>query len=132
MSDYIWPDIKGILDDYRVFAEARGETPAGGARNAIEAGYHRARNALNYVGTPDIADVAARLFEGIAMRHPLVDENKRIALHCMTVFLDRNEANFDPPEIELYQHLMEFMRQNSDMDALAAYIRQHCVELPQR
>ena len=130
MSDYVWPDLKAVLDEFRTAAEQTGEAFSGASRNAVEAGYNRVRNTLSDAKTFDRADVAAHLFEAIAMRHPMVDENKRIGLQCMAVFLDLNGANFDPPEIELYQRLMDFMTGRIDLAAFADYVRRCCVELP--
>ncbi|MEM8876711.1 MAG: Fic family protein [Pseudomonadota bacterium] len=132
MSDFVWPDLKAILDEFRAAAEETGALFSGGTRNAVEAGYNRTRSTLSDTKTFDTADVAAHLFEAIAMRHPMADENKRIGLMCMVVFLDLNGANFDPPEIELYQQLVAFMTGGIDLPAFADYVRRNCVELPSR
>jgi death on curing protein len=44
---------------------------------------------------PSVADKAASLAFGLAMNHPFVDGNKRIAHAAMSVFLELNGVSFD-------------------------------------
>lgn len=50
---------------------------------------------------PTLIEKAARLCYGLIKNHPFLDGNKRIGLHAMLVFLDRNNVKVEYDDDEL-------------------------------
>ena len=60
----------------------------------------RPLNKDHYEPASSLFDLAAAYSFGLAMNHPFVDGNKRIALLAGLVFLSLNDADFNAPEAE--------------------------------
>jgi death-on-curing protein len=56
----------------------------------------------------DVIESAAALLESLAMNHPFIDGNKRVAFAATDVFLKINGFRFDLNSKEIYVALMEF------------------------
>jgi death on curing protein len=57
----------------------------------------------------DLVEEAAALWESLAMNHPFVDGNKRVAFACVEIFLQLNGADIKASnreaEVFIYSHL---------------------------
>lgn len=70
-------------------------------KGLLESALHRPRNRFAYEPESDLATLAAAYGFGIAMNHPFVDGNKRVAFQAMYVFLGINGQTITADEEEV-------------------------------
>ena len=85
-------------DQLRLYGGASGLRERGALESAL------ARPAMTFDGEdlyPDIASKAAALMHSLALNHPFVDGNKRVAAHAavLFVFANRHEPLITPDEL---------------------------------
>jgi death-on-curing protein len=56
----------------------------------------------------DVIESAAALFESLAINHPFIDGNKRVAFAATDVFLRINNYSFSLNSKEIYEAMMTF------------------------
>lgn len=71
----------------------------------------------------DLADLAALYLVGLSQAQGFVDGNKRTGLACALVFLALNDAALHVDGAELYALTMRVAVNQSDTQAVAAYLR---------
>lgn len=72
----------------------------------------------------DVISQAAALFESLAINHPFVDGNKRIAFAAMDVFLRLNGYKLNTSSKEAYQVIIGmFENKTLNVSNLSAWIR---------
>jgi death-on-curing protein len=94
-------------------------------RGALESAL--ARPAATFDGEdlyPDIADKAAALMHSLALNHPLVDGNKRVAAFAAIVFTESNGHAFLATPVELFETTLTVAEGNMAIEALAIWFRQ--------
>ena len=128
MSDYVWPDPQGILAYLSDLMARDGAALKVRSKDDLEAGFARARTALDYTPGATPFHLAALMFDGIATRHPLVDGNKRLAWLGAVVFLDLNGWYLDAPEVASFEIGMEVIGRTKTTEDLAAFFRQYAIE----
>ena len=78
-----------------------------------------------------LVEEAAALLESLAMNHPFVDGNKRIALGAVDTFLRLNGSYIDCDGQEAYDHFMRLFETNSFRFAqLREWLQSHVKPLP--
>jgi death-on-curing protein len=76
----------------------------------------------------DVIEEAAALWESLAMNHPFVDGNKRVAAAAMITFLAINGYAIRPNSGEMYRFIIENLEGRSFRhDRLAAWLRANTV-----
>ena len=76
----------------------------------------------------DVIEEAAALWESLAMNHPFVDGNKRVAAATMITFLAINGYAIKPDSREIYRFIIENLEGRSfSYDRLAAWLRANTV-----
>jgi death-on-curing protein len=76
----------------------------------------------------DVIEEAAALWESLAMNHPFVDGNKRVAAAAMITFLAINGYAIRPNSGEMYRFIIENLEGRSFChDRLAAWLRANTV-----
>ena len=60
-----------------------------------------------------LVEEAAALMESLAMNHPFVDGNKRVAYFSTDAFLRLNGSHIDCDSLEAYDHFMRLFETNS-------------------
>jgi death-on-curing protein len=76
----------------------------------------------------DSIEEAAALWESLAMNHPFVDGNKRVAVAAMITFLAINGYAIKPDSREIYRFIIENLEGRSfSYDRLAAWLRENTV-----
>jgi len=75
--------------------------------DALEAALHRPQSGYY----PDILSQAAALFESLAINHPFIDGNKRIAFAAMDTFLRCNGIRIDASSKEIYEKIILMFEQ---------------------
>ena len=80
----------------------------------------------------DIIEEAAAMLESLAMNHPFIDGNKRIALAAADSFLRLNGSFIDCDGEKAYRFFMGLFETNSFRFAeLKAWLEEHVEPLPQ-
>lgn len=74
---------------------------------------------------PTVIDKAAALAFGLAMNHPFVDGNKRIAHAAMAVFLDLNGFAIESPVDEQQRIMLDLAAGNMTRQALTEWLGSH-------
>jgi death-on-curing protein len=128
MRGLIWPDLSAILDDYAEYFDEIGQELQIARPEDLQAGFDRARTAVGYDESLDLASLAALLLDGVATRHALVDGNKRLALMCTLTFLERNGAFFDAGEFALLQAVEGIVAGGITVEELATFLRANIVD----
>jgi len=100
------------------FGGESGIRDAGGLESAIT----RCRTRWEYEPRSTIAELAGAVGFGLAMNHPFVDGNKRIALIAVVAFLDRNGHELMAGEIEAYSTFLGVAAGKVSELGLAAWI----------
>jgi death-on-curing protein len=73
---------------------------------------------------PDIADKAAALMHSLALNHPFVDGNKRIAAFAAIVFVESNRHECLASPDELVETTISVAEGKMAVEALAIWFRQ--------
>ena len=78
-----------------------------------------------------LIEEAAALLESLAMNHPFVDGNKRVAFAATEVFLSMNGHYIECDSREAYDHFMHLFDTNSFRFAeLKSWLEEHVEALP--
>ena len=94
-------------------------------RGALESAL--ARPAATFGGEdlyPDIADKAAALMHSLALNHPFVDGNKRVAAFSAIVFAESNGHEFLATPDDLVKTTLAVAEGKMAVEALAIWFRQ--------
>ena len=74
---------------------------------------------------PTLAEMGAAYLFHIACNHPFVDGNKRIAATAARVFLQMNDAEFDPSEQEYGDLTLAVASGSMEKDAVIDFFKAH-------
>ena len=74
---------------------------------ALEAALYRPQSGYY----PDLISQAAALFESLAVNHPFIDGNKRIAFAVMDTFLRSNNMRIDAKPNDIYKKIIQMFEQ---------------------
>ena len=91
-------------------------------QNALEAAAMRPQTGYY----KNIFEEAAALMESLAMNHPFIDGNKRMAFFAADTFLRMNGYYIDCDDQEAYNYFMSLFESSSlDFEKLSVWIRQN-------
>lgn len=105
----------------RRFGGAAGLRERGGMESAV------ARPAMTFGGDdlyPELADKAAALMHSLALNHPFVDGNKRVAAHAAVLFVRLNGSELRATPEELVEITLATAAGKTQVEALAIWFRQ--------
>jgi len=94
-------------------------------RGALESAV--ARPAMTFAGEdlyPDIPTKAAALMHSLALNHPFLDGNKRVAAHASVAFVELNGYDYVGTTDELADITLAVAEGTVDAQALAIWFRQ--------
>ena len=97
-------------------------------RSGLEAAV--ARPAATFDGEdlyPSLAEKAAALMHSLAMNHPFVDGNKRVAVAAAEFFLQVNAYRLEATDEELEEITLALASSNLDKDQLTVWFKQRTV-----
>jgi len=78
----------------------------------------------------DVLEEAAALWESLAMNHPFVDGNKRVAVAVMITFLAINGYAITQDSMVIYRFIIESLEVGSfSYDRLTTWLRENVVEV---
>jgi death-on-curing protein len=75
---------------------------------------------------PTIYEKAAALCHGIAMNHPFVDGNKRVAFAAMNILLSRNGVTLSCDQNDAVEIMTQIASGQLNRDGIADWIRANC------
>jgi prophage maintenance system killer protein len=129
-SRFRWPDIDGTLDALRQRLESDGQALALRSREDLLAGVGRAEQAELYREGLDIFGIAALLFEGVAVRHPLRDGNKRLGALLALELLAMNATILEVDNEKMARLCIDVVTRRRSVDDLAAFLRANSSSRP--
>jgi death-on-curing protein len=103
------------------YGGATGLRDRGGLESAL------ARPAMTFGGEdlyPDVATKAAALMHSLALNHPFVDGNKRVAAHAAVLFALLNAFELTATPEELVLTTLRVAEGKVEVEALAIWFRQ--------
>jgi death-on-curing protein len=96
-------------------------------RGVVESAFTRPQWTAKY-GDPDIAELAAEYWYGLATTQGFSDGNKRTATYCALRFLHKNGYDVRCTDAELYEVAIGVATNVMDRDALAEWIAKNLTE----
>jgi death-on-curing protein len=108
-------------DQLELYGGASGLRDRGSLESAL------ARPAMTFGGEdlyPDVASKAAALMHSLALNHPFVDGNKRVAAHAAVLFALSNGYEPMATPHELFDVTMAVAQGTVEAEALAIWFRQ--------
>lgn len=130
MSDLVWPDPQGLLDDLAEYFEEVGQSLVLTDRDGFTAGLNRAQLAAGYDKDATLFILAALMFDGVSTRHPLVDGNKRLAWQSAVTFMGLNDWYLDAPERASFEIGMAVIKRDRPVEDLAAFFQSYAIPMP--
>ncbi|MCH2548000.1 MAG: type II toxin-antitoxin system death-on-curing family toxin [Alphaproteobacteria bacterium] len=126
MAEPVWilPEIV-IAIHHRQIAEHGG---ADGIRDAalLESALHKPKQCYAYENPkPDLAKLAASYAYGIALNHPFIDGNKRVAFVTCRLFLKLNGADITASPKQKFQTFIKLAAGELSEAGLTNWISQH-------
>jgi death-on-curing protein len=108
-------------EQLRLYGGASGVRDKGALESAL------ARPAVTFGGEdlyPDLASKAAALMHSLALNHPFVDGNKRVAAHAAILFVELNGQTFLATPGELVEMTLAVAEGKVAVEALTIWFRQ--------
>ena len=122
-----YPSVATVIDIHEILINETG-----GARGLRDHGALESALMRPQIGYYDsIVEEASALLESLAVNHPFVDGNKRVAFAGADTFLRMNGHFIDCDSQEAYDHFMHLFETNSFRFAqLKAWLEEHIKPLP--
>jgi len=112
--------VADVLALHEVLIQRYGGSPGVRDLGALESAINRPQTGYY----EDIVSEAAALFESLAVNHPFVDGNKRIAFAAVDVFLRINGWQLQREPMQIHAEMMQmFDTQTFDFAHLLAWLR---------
>jgi death-on-curing protein len=125
VTDYL--TLADVLALHELLIERYGGAHGVRDMGAVEAAVFRPQSGYY----EDIIAEAAALMESLAMNHPFIDGNKRIAAAAMETFLEINGYNIQQDEQAIYKQMMSFFEENKfEFSALEPWLRKITIKEP--
>jgi death on curing protein len=103
MKDHDYLTLIEVLEIHKMLIEEHGGTQGLRDAGALEAALFRPQS--GYYN--DLIAEASALFESLAINHPFLDGNKRIAFAATDIFLRINGARIKKPPMDVYSDMMK-------------------------
>jgi death on curing protein len=111
-----------VMVMHRTLIDRYGGSPGLRDAGALESALFRPQSGY-YAGV--VAEAAA-LFESLAMNHPFVDGNKRVAFACVDVFMRINGYRLQARSADVLRWMAGHLdRGTFRMDAIEPWLRKH-------
>jgi death-on-curing protein len=119
----IYLSLEDLILIHEVLINRFGGAPGIRDKNALEAALYRPQSGYY----EDLIGQAAALFESLAINHPFVDGNKRIAFAAMDTFLRLNNMRIHATSQESYKKIFGmFEEQELNHRAIDEWLRAVC------
>jgi death-on-curing protein len=119
----IYLSFEDLILMHEVLIQRFGGSPGIRNTDALEAALNRPQ--CGYY--PDLIGQASALFESLAVNHPFIDGNKRIAFAAMDTFLRINGMQLNINSRDAYTKILDmFDRQELEHHVIDAWLRSIC------
>ena len=119
----IYPSIEDLMLIHEILINRFGGSPGIRDKNALQAALYRPQS--GYYEDP--ISQAAALFESLAINHPFVDGNKRVAFAAMDVFLRLNGLRIHATSKEAHIKILSMIeRQELKHQVIDQWLRTIC------
>ena len=108
MKEPIWVLRETVIAVHQMLLAEHGGLPGIRDEALLDSALSRPQQSFAYSDQPSIFDLGASYSYGLALNHPFVDGNKRIALTVAAIFLELNSYSLDATEAEAvitFEHL---------------------------
>jgi death on curing protein len=92
-----------VLEIHKMLIQEHGGTHGLRDAGALEAVLFRPQSGYY----DDLIAEASALFESVAINHPFLDGNKRIAFAATDIFLRINDSRINKPPMDIYSDMMK-------------------------
>ena len=111
-----------VMVMHRTLIERHGGSPGLRDAGALESALFRPQSGYY----ADVVAQAAALFESLAINHPFVDGNKRVAFACVDVFLRINGYRLKAGSADVLRWMIGHLEKGTfRMDAIEPWLRKH-------
>jgi death on curing protein len=111
-----------VMVMHRTLVDRYGGSPGLRDAGALESALFRPQSGYY----ADVVAQAAALFESLAMNHPFVDGNKRVAFACVDVFLRINGYRLKARSADVLRWMIGHLEKGTfRMDAIEPWLRKH-------
>jgi death-on-curing protein len=111
-----------VMVIHRTLIDRYGGSPGLRDAGALESALFRPQSGYY----ADVVAEAAALFESLAMIHPFVDGDKRVAFACVDVFLRINGYRLKARPADVLRWMIGHLEQGTlRMDAIEPWLRKH-------
>lgn len=119
--------LEEILTYHQVVIEETGGSEGIINASALESAVFRPQTSFagKYLYST-IFEMAAALFQSLAMNHAFSDGNKRTAFSCTVIFLKKNKKNIQITDKELYTFTEKLVIDHLDIPTIASWLKKHC------
>ncbi len=100
MKEAVWVLTEVVTAVHHVLLAEHGGIAGIRDTGLLDSALNRPKQRFAYAGDFSIFDLAASYSCGLAMNHPFVDGNKRVALTVAAIFLELNGYSLNAPEAE--------------------------------
>lgn len=122
MIEPTWLDKELILALYEDIVAATGGASGIRDEGLLESALARPKNRFAYEQVENLLELAATYAVGIAMNHPFVDGNKRVAFMALGQFLLDNRIILTASDEDATEAMLSVARGEVGIDALAAWL----------
>jgi death on curing protein len=111
-----------VMVMHRTLIDRYGGSPGLRDAGALESALFRPQSGYY----ADVVAEAAALFESLAMNHPFIDGNKRVAFACVDVFLRINGYRLEARSAAVLRWMIGHLEKGTfRMDAIEPWLRKH-------
>jgi len=119
----IYPSLEDLMLIHEILINRFGGSPGIRDKGVLESALYRPQSGYY----KDLISQAAALFESLAVNHPFVDGNKRVAFAAMDVFLRLNGLRIHTTSKEAHINILSmFERQELKHQVIDAWLRSIC------
>jgi death-on-curing protein len=127
MSEINYLSVADVLAMHMVLIKRYGGSDGIRDMGALESAVARPQSGYY----KDVIESAAALLESLAINHPFIDGNKRVAFAATDTFLRINRYQFTTDGSSIYKSLMKFFDTgNFKMASLEPWLRSNVKEAP--
>jgi death on curing protein len=127
MKIHDYPTLIEVLEIHKMLIEEHGGAHGLRDAGALEAALFRPQSGYY----DDLVAEASALFESLAINHPFLDGNKRIAFAATDIFLRINGSRINKPPMDIYSDMMKMFDTGTfNIAHIEPWLRS-CISTPQ-
>ena len=120
-----WLLMDAVISVHGMLVAEHGGAAGVRDRGLLESALARPQNRFAYEDEATIFDLAASYAYGLALNHPFVDGNKRIAITAAAMFLSDNGYSFLPEKMDALKMFLALASGEVEEEVLARWIERN-------